>query len=410
LLLRPRGKRAAAPAEAPAVESGHTIENERFRVEADPATGTLTLSDLVGGLRVGPANLFVDGGESGDLYTYCPPVYDHLVSSAATPPHIEREVSPLGQSLRIRMALSVPVALSEQRLERAPVHVDLPITTTVSLAPGDPLIRFHTSVENSASDHRLRVHFSLPFAADQAQAEDAFGIVQRAAQPDRAGDWAELPVGTAPHQGFVAVAGPSGAGVLAARGLPEYEVLPREDGTTDLALTLLRCVGWLSRGDLATRPGDAGPTLATPDAQGHGTHAFDYALSFGRQPWRDLVPAARAFAVPPLSQVGPVLRGHLPRSASLVSIIPASVVLSALKGAEDGRGVIVRLYNDTDQAQTATIQVLLPVGRVTMVNLAEHEGTVLHAGEPRTQFAVEVPGARIISLRLEWATEEGAPY
>jgi alpha-mannosidase len=409
-LLRPRSKRAASAHQVHATsELLPRIENERFRVEADPATGALSITDLASNLCIGPAHIFVDGGERGDLYTYCPPAYDRLVTSAEAPPTMEREVSPLGQSLRIRWVLPVPAALTEQRFERTATHMDLPITTTVTLAPGDPLIRFHTTVENRASDHRLRVHFGLPFAVDQAHAEDAFSIVTRPAQPDRTGDWAELPVGTAPHQGFVAVQGAPGACVLAARGLPEYEVLPREDGTTELALTLLRCTGWLSRGDLATRPGDAGPTLATPEAQCHGTHDFDYALTLGREPWRDLVPAARSFAAPLLSHVGPVLGGRLPHTASFVAITPAALVLSALKGAEDGRGTILRFYNDGSQTQIAGIALLLPVRRVTLVDLAERDGVVLFEGEPRTQFTLEAPAARIVSLRLEWAGRV-APY
>jgi hypothetical protein len=37
-------------------------------------------------------------------------------------------------------------------------------------------------------------------------------------------------------------------------------------GNPQIALTLLRCVGWLSRDDLSTRRGHAGPYMATPGA------------------------------------------------------------------------------------------------------------------------------------------------
>ncbi|MBA7709185.1 hypothetical protein ES703_118097 [subsurface metagenome] len=55
------------------------------------------------------------------------------------------------------------------------------------------------------------------------------------------------------------------------KGLPEYEAMKDNNGTIKIAITLLRCVGWLSRGDLATRTGIrsaiAGPPLHTPGAQ-----------------------------------------------------------------------------------------------------------------------------------------------
>ena len=62
-------------------------------------------------------------------------------------------------------------------------------------------------------------------------------------------------------------------------GLPEYEAMPRGRGGVDLALTLLRAVGWLSRDDLPTRPQPAGPSIAVPDAQGLGERLGEYALS-----------------------------------------------------------------------------------------------------------------------------------
>ena len=62
------------------------------------------------------------------------------------------------------------------------------------------------------------------------------------------------------------------------RGILEVEARPEADGTTML-LTLLRCVGWLSRSDLATRRGGAGPELETPDAQELGGHRFEFAVA-----------------------------------------------------------------------------------------------------------------------------------
>ena len=62
--------------------------------------------------------------------------------------------------------------------------------------------------------------------------------------------------------------------VIFNKGLPEYEA--RADGT--IALTLLRCIGWLSQDDLITRDKLAGPKLPVPDAQCIGQHTFEYAL------------------------------------------------------------------------------------------------------------------------------------
>src|SRR5262249_12903058 len=142
---------------------------------------------------------------------------------------------------------------------------------------------------NTARDHRLRVLFPMPFAAATAAAEDTFAVTLRPARQlepasgEQAWDeWAEPPLNTQPQKRFVDLSdGTHGLGVLN-RGLPEHEGLavPGAAGTavSAVALTLLRCVEWLSRDDLATRRGHAGPPLHTPEAQGLGTHVFEYAL------------------------------------------------------------------------------------------------------------------------------------
>ena len=87
----------------------------------------------------------------------------------------------------------------------------------------------------------------------------------------------EQPVATAPAQRFVAAAGPSRGLALFAPGCFEYEWTKDQR----LAVTLLRSVGELSRGDLPERPGHAAWPLPTPLAQEPGDHRIDLALAVG---------------------------------------------------------------------------------------------------------------------------------
>ena len=399
LLLRPRAKGPAAVVE-PVRDEGRTIENEHYRVEVDVAAGGLLITELAGGRVIGPIHGLVDTGEAGDLYTHCSPSLNREVRSEGLA-DVRRERDALGQALMFRQVLRVPKSLDAGRFGRSEETVELPLETTVRLAAGDRLVRFGTTVTNEADDHRLRLEFELPFATDHAHAEGAFAMVRRAAQPDTAGSWAEKPVGSAPHQGVVALEGEGLSVLLAARGLPEYEVMQGADGRSALALTLLRSTGWLSRSDIPDRPGDAGPPLPTPEGQCHGTYGFEYALGLGAVPWRELLPAARGFAVDLLAHAAPCAEGALPASGSLAAVGPAQMVLSAFKGAEDGRGVILRLYNDSEDAGTAQIALATAVGRATLTSLAELDGAALFDGEPRREFALEVPAAGIVSVRLE---------
>ena len=49
----------------------------------------MSLLDKVNDRLYKDLNRFVDGGDVGDLYNYCPPLEDRLVDTAAAPPHLE---------------------------------------------------------------------------------------------------------------------------------------------------------------------------------------------------------------------------------------------------------------------------------------------------------------------------------
>ncbi|MCX7942368.1 MAG: hypothetical protein N2516_04645, partial [Dictyoglomaceae bacterium] len=49
-------------------------------------------------------------------------------------------------------------------------------------------------------------------------------------------------------------------------------------GKNSLKITLFRCIGYLSRGDLKTRKEFAGPYIPTPNAQCLGKYNFEYSF------------------------------------------------------------------------------------------------------------------------------------
>src|SRR5262249_37045376 len=143
-------------------------------------------------------------------------------------------------------------------------------------------------------DHRLRVALATPLVAAKSLHDTSFGVLERPLAPAE-------PPGTedvyppVPQRTWSAVEGGGMGAAVFARGLYEIEARPAQEGTT-LLLTLLRCVGWLSRPDLATRRGGAGPELETPGAQEIGRHDFDFALAPYRGSYLDAAIAQRAAA------------------------------------------------------------------------------------------------------------------
>jgi alpha-mannosidase len=241
----------------------------------------------------------------------------------------------------------------------------------VSLYPGVRRVEFRSEVDNRARDHRLRALFPTGVQARLAAAEQHFGAIARPlALPEADDTWMEQPVGTFPQKSFVDVSDGQRGVTLANRGLPEYEVLPGPNGAT-IALTLLRCIGWLCRADMTTRRGPAGPPfLQVPDAQCPGRHTFEYALIPHEGDWRKAFAQAHRFRLPMQARAA-TGEGSLPPRGSLLEVSPQSVRLSGLKFAEGGSGVIVRLYNIDDRPVRARVRLNEPHEGVKLVTLDE---------------------------------------
>ncbi|HJU36866.1 MAG TPA: glycosyl hydrolase-related protein [Gaiellaceae bacterium] len=288
---------------------------------------------------------FEDEPDIGDLYTFCPS----------------------GE------AASARLVASRREDDALVLEHELPgirIETTIRAPLGDDRYELTSVVENDVEDHRLRVLVRSDSGADEVRAESQFALVRRplVPAPPRA-DWVEPPVPTAHTLGAVAL----GPLVLLTRGLPEYEAAA--DG---LRLTLLRCVGTISRpSGLPTRPLAAGPDIATPDAQCRGRHVFEYALRFDgdRLSNAALVRASQDYRTD-------FLRGD-PFEPPLE--LGGDVAFSCLKQAEDGAGLVLRAFNPNPQAETLTLSV--PVRRIRLDEEEEEDadgGLELEAGEIAT--------------------------
>jgi alpha-mannosidase len=251
-----------------------------------------------------------DEPDIGDLYTFCP-----------------------GGPVRRAELVGSRVLCDDKLVREVLLEYELPgvkVQTVARVVRGLPRVEFETTVENDATDHRLRVFFPVTSDDHEVRAESQFAVVRRPLEPGppRA-EWVEPPVATAHTLGAVAL----GPLVLLTKGLPEYEA--RRDG---LRLTLLRCVGTISRPNgLKTRPRGAGPDLATPDGQCLGTHLFEYALRFDGDKLSDaaLVGGSQDYRTD-------FLTGD-PFEPPFA--VDGDVVFSCLKGAEDGEGLVLRVFN-----------------------------------------------------------------
>jgi alpha-mannosidase len=185
-----------------------------------------------------------------------------------------------------------------------------------------------------------------------------------------------------PQRAFSDISNGKDSLLIANRGLPEVAVLPTANDCHEVALTLLRCVGFLSREDLSTRRGHAGPDMSTPAAQMPGRHAFDYAiLPHSASEAVSAYHQAYAFNTAFRSARTALHPGPLPPSGSLIEVTPDEFVVSAVKISEDGSGLVVRGYNISPQSLTVTIKPWKKFNKADRVNLLETDQASLLIGE-----------------------------
>ncbi len=383
------------------------IENAFVRIEVDG--GRLQLTYKPTGETVRDLLRFVDEGDAGDEYTYSPPAEDRVVASELREYSVV-ESTPARAVLEVLCLMDVPAGLEPSRLQRSALRLAMGIRTRITLLASDQTVRFETRFENWAHDHRLRVLVGTGTTSpEHIASEVAFGAVPRHTShglgPLPVAPLAEAAPSTFPHLGWVAVEGARMAVQVLSPGLAEAEVV--SDGVA-VALTLLRSVGWLSRDDLRTRGGGAGPHIATPEAQVEGPHRavfhvrYDAPAIAGRRAWWDALPELDEARHPVRIQASggnrsPLARGLEPPPKWLQPV-PAAAVLSALKPARDGNGMVVRAFNPTGEPRAFP---LVPVASWVCreCDLAEN---ALSLSRTRCEVLLE-PGI-IASFRLEPAT------
>ncbi len=192
------------------------------------------------------------------------------------------------------------------------------------------------------------------------------------------------------------------------KGLPEYEA-GCKGKTSYYYLTLLRAIGWISRGDLNTRRMGAGPTIAAPGGQCLDTYDTYYSFTTHAKGWKESNVARHAmeFCVPVFSTAyenrfrTPALKNQLPEHYSLLSITPddSPVLISAIKKAEERNSIIVRLFNPSTRKQKVTITTGKDFKRVYSVRLDEtREQTI--TDKKQNTLKHTIPAHKIITLEF----------
>ncbi len=341
------------------------IENDLVAIEL-ASNGSVTLTNKNSG-RSYPGLLALQWeADHGDTYTpNIQTIADPLRPGRVKVTDVTR--GPLVSMIQAEWSLSGTGdrrRVSDRRIE---------VRLTLMVVSDEAMVRCTFELINRASDQRLRARLPTGIAGLAAYAGGQLNAASRQpVDPSTPVSPVESVLSTAPAHRYVAAADTHGLGLFAP-GFFEYELT--RDG--DLVLTLLRSVGQLSRNDLPTRPGHAGWPTPTPLAQCQGAHTIAFAIAplAGRSN-RDGARLHQMWENTFLPIQGVWLRNYIP-GADLpdpnftVELSGDGLVVSAIKPAEQGKGVTLRCYSLRDDPVHAAWRFGIPVGSATLCRADE---------------------------------------
>ena len=388
----------------------NSIENEFYNVKVKE-NALIDVLDKDSGILYEDICDFEDAGDWGDEYDFSGPKESQKDLNFTTRNANILEISPYvdgltQKTLMVKLDLKLPISLSKDGTTRDERLIDNNIKVFITLYEGIKRIDFKIELENQSKDHKIRVIFPTKIKSDTVYADGHFYVVPRNVDVPEVKDWLQLPLGTNHQKDFVSIDDGTNCFAVLNKGLPEYEASRAKDGSVILAITLLRCIEWLSRESFKTRKVNAGPNLKTPSAQCIGKHFFELSLVIeaSKSNWlnSEIHVKAKEFNCP-LKPIFPLMartpfriidklivnptgvlsyfmiqpekktEQYLPPELSFLEIDNKNIVLSALKKSEIGNYLIVRLFNISSESQEAILRFWngLLIRKAEIVNLLE---------------------------------------
>lgn len=339
------------------------LENEYLRAQFNRQGELIALLDKRAGRQVLAPH---QRGNHLQMYEDIPGKYDawDIVSN-----YRQREI-PLGDESQLRVDETGPMRVA-LRLERSFGNSNL--IQRISLRQGDPVLYFETFVHWQERQKLLKVGFPLDVHALTATFDVAFGNMQRPTHCNTSYEAARFEV---PAHLWVDVSEADYGVALLNDCKYGHEVVE-----SVVRLTLLK-------GSISPDP--------TADME---DHLFTYALYPHAGDWRTAGVMPRALNLnEPLTVFAS--QQPLPRH-SLLAYDAGNVTLEAVKRAEDGDGLIVRLVERHNRRTSATLTFDRPVTAAWVCNLMEATEAVLTP--TGAQLAVSFKPFEIVTLKVKFA-------
>ena len=352
-------------------QPGGVLENDFLKVEIN-SNGTFSLTDKKNKHAYENLHYFDDRLSSGDAHHDRPIYQDEVFTTLGLNATIVMaESNPMRGIYRIELKMPVSTEAVDGWY-RSRQQVEIPITVWLTLEKGGRRVDIRTKVDNRAKDHRLFAMFPTNIKTDTVSVETSYAVEERSFLWKQTADNAEGHYPYQPMQNFLDLSdGKTGMAVIN-KGLREYTVW--DDPKRTVALTLLRTYGEYyvtTNSNLTPDEKELYPGKHLP-----GELEFNYAIYPHAGNWAEgsVMTETYDFKTPVRAIQGPAKKGELPSTQSFFKIAPeGKVMLSALCQSEDGKAIILRIWNTTDEPIEAKIRTTLPFKSASKVNMGEIE-------------------------------------
>ena len=210
----------------------------------------------------------------------------------------------------------------------------------------DPRIDFVTRVNWQERKTMLKVAFPVNVHSHRATFEIAYGAIERPTHRSTSWDQARYEV-------------------------PGHRWADISEGDYGVAVLNDCKYGWDVEGDTIRLTLLRSPESPDPEAD-RGVHEFTYALLPHRGDWRErVVFAGMELNTPLLPQAAKPHAGRLPKLRSTVAVDRPNVIVDAVKMAEDGQGIIVRVYEAHGSRGPVKVTFTRPIAHAEECSLLE---------------------------------------
>jgi alpha-mannosidase len=260
-------------------------------------------------------------------------------------------------------------------------------TQRISLAHNSPRLDFDTTIQWNERFTLLKVAFPVDILSPQATYEIQWGSVQRPTHRNTSWDWGRFE--SCAHKWVDLSEGGYGVSLL---NDCKYG---HDIQANVMRITLLRS-----------------PSIPDPMAD-YGEHRFAYSLLPHGGGWEECTQAAAyalndpIIAYSQITQAGKesahiekygFLQEEAINTTSLFSVSAPNVIIETIKRAEDGEGIIIRLYESQRKRGPVTVQCAFPLKQAWETNLLEENQSTLSVD--KCSLHLELKPFQIITLRL----------